>query len=301
MKVVGILRGGPSPRQSGLRPREGGTDDNYYSSIKEGGKIIAHIFENLKGHFRPLDMLVDRDGVWHISGRPISPSELSNKVDVVWNTIHPSFSEIMRGMGIPSIEAPAFGSTLKKSGEMLREHMKQVGVKMPRTVLLPLYQEDFDLPPPRLRQGAADPKKQYAKNKAREVYEKFSSPWIVKSFTPENSMAIHLAKTLPELERAIEDGVNHGDSPDVKPGSSILINQNRDILVEEFIGGKAGALHSLSGFRNEDVYVFPPGGFSEEEKEKLIELAENLHRHIGAPHYLKTDFILHPRGVIYVT
>jgi D-alanine-D-alanine ligase-like ATP-grasp enzyme len=260
MKKVGILRGG---------------DDEYYnSSLKEGSHLFSHIYEKLSGKYQPVDIFVDRSGLWHLKGMPVTPEELVHKVDVVWNTSHPSFSEIFRSLAIPHITTPAFALNLGKKREMLREHLKQIGINVPRSIVLPLYQKDFD-----------GPKEAYAKKKAMEIFEKFSSPWVVKSYTEEKNMAIHLAKTFPELVRAIEDGIAHGKS----------------ILVEEFVSGKASALHTLSDFRKDEVYVFPPKDSAKEEKEKLVNLARELHKHLGVEHYLKADFVLHPRMGIYIT
>ena len=147
---------------------------------------------------------------------------------------------------------------------------------MPRSVIIPVYQKDFD-----------GPREKYALKKAQEIHSKFGAPWIVKSFAEDANMGIHLAKTFPELEEAIEDGVRHKQS----------------IVVEEFIIGKPGVFHSVSGFRGQDVYVFPQGQesiFSEGEREKIAALARNLHRHLSAGHYLKSDFLLTPKQKIYL-
>jgi D-alanine-D-alanine ligase len=142
---------------------------------------------------------------------------------------------------------------------------------------LPLYQKDFD-----------GPRENYVARKAKEVFEKFSSPWIVKSFTENTNMGIHLAKTFPELVDSIEDGVKH----------------ERSILVEEFIAGKVASVHSVPMFRGEDLYTFPLGNsfgiFSAEEKETLSKTAKDLYKHIGAKYYLKSDFVLTPRGKVYL-
>ena len=51
--------------------------------------------------------------------------------------------------------------------------MKSVGVQMPRSMVLPVYQKDFD-----------GPRERYAIKKAKEVHEKFGAPWMVKSLLP---------------------------------------------------------------------------------------------------------------------
>ncbi len=263
-KRLGILRGGAG--------------EDYNSSLRRGGDFILHITENLGDQYKVYDILIDRDYVWHLGGVPINPGDLVSKIDVVWNMSHPSFSNILESLGIPNIGASAFSHSLKTSRDMLAEHMKSINVAIPRHIVLPVYQKDFD-----------GPREKYPIKKAKEVFEKFSSPWIVKSFTPDTSMAIHLAKTFPELVNAIEDGVQH----------------KKSIVVEEFIAGKVASIHSVPNFRNEDVYVFPLGNsfglFSHDEKEKLINLTKDLHNHIGAEHYLQSNFVMNPRGKVYLS
>lgn len=262
-KRIGILRGGEGK--------------HYTSSLQKGGEIISHIFENLSDKYKTSDILIDKENNWHLNGLPINPPDLIHKLDLVWNTAHPSFSVILDNFAIPNIGHGSFPLALENSREMLREHLKKINLPMPRSIILPFYQEDFD-----------GPRERYAIKKAKEVFEKFPAPWIVKSFTPDSNMGIHLAKTFGELAQAIEDGANHGQS----------------ILVEEFIAGKVASLHSVPMFRGEDVYTFPLGNtfgnFSVEEKEKLTDLVKSLHQHLGAKHYLKSDFILTPRGKVFL-
>ncbi|OGI58371.1 hypothetical protein A3F19_01125 [Candidatus Nomurabacteria bacterium RIFCSPHIGHO2_12_FULL_37_29] len=273
IKRVGVLRGG--------------TGKNYGFSLKKGGDIISHIFDNLSDKYKPVDILIDKDHIWHCHGVPISPSDLMHKIDIIWNVSHPSLSNILESLSIPNIGHDSFLGTLINNRDMLKKHIKTIGVNMPRHIVLPLYQKDFD--------GLRE---KYAIKKAKEIFEKFGSPWIVKSFTPDSSMGIHLAKTFGELVGAIEDGVNH----------------EKSILVEEFISGKNVSIHSVCGFRGEDVYVFPiypdrphynlpinRASFSAEEKDKFIQTARDLYKHLGAEHYLQSSFVLHPKRGIFVT
>lgn len=228
---VGILRGGAG--------------EHYASSLKRGGEIITHIFENLSDKYKPVDILIDKKGVWHFSGVPIRPADLIHKIDVIWDASHSNFSTILDNISIPNIGISHFSHTLENNKEMLREHMRNIEIDMPRSIVSP--------------------------KTAREVFEKFSAPWRVGD---------KLVKTFPELVETIGNGQN--------------------ILVEEFIYGKTASIHSIANFRSEDVYVFPPGNFMLAEKEKLVKLAKNLHKHIGAKHYLKSGFVLSPRGKIYL-
>ncbi|MFH1201127.1 MAG: hypothetical protein V1484_02245 [bacterium] len=255
-KRVGILRGGAGK--------------NYNSSLKHGGEIISHIFENLSDKYKTFDILIDKDYIWHFNGVPIDPGDLVYKIDVVWNTTHPSFSNILDNLAIPNIGNSSFSHALENSKEMLQEHMKQIGVQMPRSYTIKKALGHSPM------------------GEAKEVFEKFPAPWIVKSFTEDSNIGIHLAKTFNELVGSIEDGVKH----------------EKSILVEEFISGKVVSVHSVPQFRGKDIYIFPLGNsfgdFSIAEKEKLTNLVKDLHKHIGAKQYLKSDFVLTPRGKVYL-
>lgn len=255
----------------------GGSGDHYESSLKRGSEIISFLLEKFRHKYKPFDIFIDKENKWHLSGIPINPSQLLYKVDLVWNLSHQRFSNILESFSIKTVGIPAFSPFFDLDREKFREKIKKEGIKMPRHIILPVYQSDID--------GSA---RTFAEKKAREVFEKFSAPWIVKSYNPDMNQGIHLAKTFPELVRAILDGAAHRDST----------------LVEEFIPGKVGSLHTIPHFRGEKIYSFPFGNsfgsFSAAEREKLIETAKNLREKLGVSHYLKSDFILGKKGEVFL-
>src|SRR3989344_7235530 len=125
-KRVGILRGG--------------TGEHYHSSLQKGGDIISYLRENLSHKYAPVDILIDKDYIWHYAGKPVSPSDLAHKVDVVWNTSHPSFSNILNSLSIPNIGTSSFLGALQSNRDMLNGYVKNIGLNMPRHIVLPLYQ-----------------------------------------------------------------------------------------------------------------------------------------------------------------
>jgi D-alanine-D-alanine ligase-like ATP-grasp enzyme len=236
-KRIGILRGG--------------LGKHYASSIKKGGEIILHISENLGDKYKVTDILIDKAGKWHENGKPIKPVDLAHKIDIAWNLAGPEVSVTLGSLAIPNIGQKIFA--FQNSKEMLREHIKQIGLLMPQFIISP-------------------------KN-AREVFEKFGAPWIVKFLNE-----IKIVKTFDELAE--------------------MINGKENAIVEEFIGGKIASIHSVPMFRGENIYTFPLGNsfgiFSAEEKDKLTSLAKTLHIHLDAKHYLKSDFLLTPHGKVYL-
>jgi D-alanine-D-alanine ligase-like ATP-grasp enzyme len=259
-KRVGILRGG--------------NKENYADSLRVGGELILHIHENLSDKWKPVDILIDTDGIWHADGLPVKPAELVNKVDLVWNTSHPNFSVILKSFDIPNIGVDAFLFLLRDNRSILQEHMKEIGLKMPRHFVIPAYQPDFD--------GFHD---KFILKKAKEVHEKFSPPWVIKSLTNDSDIGIHVANTYQELIDAIEDIVNH----------------DKSILVEEFIIGKEVSMHSVRGFRGQEIYNLPAvGNFSIVEKDNLNQISKNIHKHINISNYLNSNFVLHPKRGIFL-
>lgn len=234
---VGILRGG--------------TGDHHIISVRRGGDLISHIFENLSDKYKTVDIFIDKNGNWHANGLPIVPADLVRKVDIIWNiSEHPNSSVILDNFSIPNVGRGHFLKVLENNNNMLRKYMKEIRVQVPRSIISP-------------------------KN-AREVFEKFSAPWVVKI-----NNEIELVKTFNELAEIIKD--------------------KNTVIVEEFIAGKPSTVHSISGFRGEDIYVLPPQNFSTDEKEKIVAFAKGLHKHLATEHYLKSDFVLHPKRGFFLT
>ena len=270
-KRVGVLRGG--------------TSGNYEASLQDGGDLIVYIFENLSDKWKPIDIFIDRDEVWHLQGVPIKPIELQQKVDVVWDTTKSNASVILEQLGIKRIGVNSFSSLLQSNRPLLEEYLKVVGVNMPKSIILPSFQKDFD-----------GPKEQYAFKKAQEVFEKFASPWIVRHYPIDTNTAIRVAKTFTELIDVIEEGMLH----------------NSSILIEELIPGKIASIHSVKDFREKDIYSLPlivvnngnptlSENFSDEEKNKILNTIDNIYKHLGATHYLNSNFVLNPTRGMYLT
>ncbi len=261
---VGIIKGG---------------DENYEFSIKKGGEIFSHIFENLSSKWKPLDIFIDKKGNWHLSGIPIDPKSLRDKVDVVWNLAHPAFSAFLKDLSIPVIGPDSFSHYLKHNRKILEKHLKNAGFKMPKSIIFPAYQKDFD-----------GPENEYAILKAKEVHGKFGAPWIVRTYIKNDDMGIHVAKTFPELVEAIKNGLKTKES----------------ILVEELISGRPVSVHLVKGFRGKEKYVFPisigkKSFLNADEKEKIIQLVNKLHSYLNSEYYFNAHFLVASRDKIYVT
>ena len=257
---VGILRGGQ--------------DDWHDASLREGSELLTFVLENMYPKWRPLDIYVDKEGVWHLQGKPIVPSDLMQKVDLVWNSASPEYTNILRALSIPTVGKEAFMELIKHPVHF-SEFAKQTGIKTIRRIIVPVYQPDID--------GAPEA---YAAKKAKEIWQKFPAPWIVRSYNTDHNVAARVAKTFPELLEAMMVLIIRGDS----------------MLVEELIPGKVVCVHVLPGFRNQSVYHFPISALyrlSLEEKKAVSNTINQITLQVTTS-YVKIDMVIHPRIGIHI-
>ncbi len=253
---IGILRGG---------------EENYEDSINKGGKYFLHIFEKMPDH-KPVDIFIDKNNAWHLSGLPTNPSQIFREVDMVYNVAHPSFGKMLENFGIKVVGPSSFSFGLAHQRPLLQNYLKQIGVNMPRTILLPAFQKDIDVD-----------LENYINKKSREVFEKFGAPYIVRALNHSKMVGIHVARTYPELINSVRDVLSHGESA----------------LIEEMISGKVFSAHTISNFKNENIYALPLSGYKHKEKDNILEIAKKLHEHLDAGPYLKSDFVIHPKRGIF--
>ena len=251
VKRLGVIRGGK---------------DHYETSIREGAELISHILSHLSSSWKAVDIFIDREGRWHAGGLPVKPENVFGKADIFWDTTRSDAYVTLTDAPIAHVSG-GFSSFSHESRDMLAEHLKDKGIKIPRHIFLPAYQKDFD-----------GPIETYAVRKAREVLEKFPPPWRMRLFPGDPRAGALLVKTLPELVNAIIDGSEYGGS----------------VLVEEFVGGKNFSAHSVLGFRGKDVYIFPTD-------ERIAVLARNLHEYVPAAYYVNASFVVHPKNGAYLS
>jgi D-alanine--D-alanine ligase len=292
MIKVGVIRGGVS--------------DEYEVSLKTGANVLSHLRSDKLNHkYKAIDIYLDKEGVFHVGGVPASLAKISNLVDVAFNALHGDYGEDgklvqeLEQWGIPYTGSGAFPSAVGYNKALAKEQFARLGIKTPKHMLYPAYQEDFD-----------GDRESYALRKAKEVWEKLPPPWIVKPLSSGSSMGVHVCKTYPELVRAFEMGTT----------------QKVSVLVEEMIEGKEATVGVIDQFRGKDFYALPPieirvpktktffdydakytgisqeicpGNFKEEEKRELERLASLIHKGLNLSHYSRSDFIVHPRKGIY--
>jgi len=291
MIKVGVIRGGIS--------------GEYEVSLKTGSNVLSHLRgDRLKNLYKPIDIFIDKDGIWHINGKPVSISDVFHSVDVVFNALHGNFGEdgkvqqILDQWKIPYTGSSAFASALGYNKILTKEQFLLLGIKTPNYLVLPKYE---------INDGDID---YYSSKISKQIHDKLSPPWIIKPISGGSSIGIIVCRTYPDLVNAFLNGVNI----------------ETDVLVEELIDGKEATVGVIDNFRNQKVYVLPPteinipknksffdfeskyngfseeicpGNFTNEEKRELERLATLIHTGLNLDHYSRSDFIIHPKKGIY--
>ena len=292
MIKVGVIRGGVS--------------SEYEVSLKTGSNVLSHLRgEKLSSIYKPIDILIDKEGVWHIGGKPVSIEDVFNSVDVIFNALHGDFGEdgkvqqMLDMWKIPYTGSTAFASALGYNKALAKEQFISLGIKTPDYLIIPKYKEDTN--------GELEI---YSRKIAKSIHDKLSPPWIVKPLSGGSSVGMRMCKTYPELLNAFLDG----------------INMEVDVIVEEVILGKEATVGVVDNFRNKKLYVLPsveiripktksffdfeakyegvseevcPGNFTRKEKDELERLASLIHTGLNLSHYSRSDFIIHPKKGIY--
>lgn len=273
----------------------GGLSNEYDVSLLSG----AHVLEVLSENYRPLDIFISQDGLWHLNGIEKRPEQILKNIDVAWIALHGHFGEdgkiqdILTQHGVPFNGSLKYPSSLAMNKFLTKEHLKQIGIKTPTYSLV---RQTDDL-----------------KEKAKEIFNSIPAPHIVKPVRGGSSLGIKVTSTYKELYSALYD----------------ILSERNDALVEELISGKEATVGVIDDFRNAQVYSLPPveiryggekknedffnfeskysgesheicpGNFSEKEKKEMEEISKIVHQHLGLRHYSRSDFIVSPKRGVY--
>jgi D-alanine-D-alanine ligase len=278
-KKVGVLRGGPS--------------SEYEVSLKTGKSVM----DSLADRYEVLDIFIDKDGVWHYQGVVTKPEKIFKKVDVIFNALHGAYGEdgtvqkLLDYFNIPYTGSTALSSAVGMNKVLSKKVYSNYKLKTPLHTLVS--------------------KKEDLKKAVTAIFKSFPMPVVVKPVSGGSSVGTSIAKTLVDLERAVEDALKYSDQA----------------LIEEFIAGKEATCGVVDKFRNEEIYsLLPveirkpvesaffdyqakyggkseeicPGNFTAEEKKVIQAMAREAHKALGLRHYSRSDFIIHPRRGIYI-
>jgi D-alanine-D-alanine ligase len=269
----------------------GGLGHEYEISLMTGANVLRNI---PRDKYEAYDVLIDKDGVWHINGFPVTPERISHSLDVVFNSLHGEHGEdgkvqqVLGSYGIPYTGSRPFASAVGMNKALAKQYFTDAGIKTPHGMVV--RREDDHV--------AA----------ALNVFRKIPPPYVVKPLTAGSSIGLSLTRTFDGLVAAIKYALNYSEG----------------VLVEEYIKGKEVTCGVVDGMEHNSIHatepvevVLPSGAdvfdyglkygdsakkvcpaeLSSSERDILQALAVRAHRGIGMRHYSATDFIVSPRGI----
>src|SRR3989344_3833242 len=156
--TVGVLRGGPS--------------SEYDVSLKSGGAVLR----NLPAHYKPVDILIDKNGVWHRGGGPFSPQRIIRHIDVIFNALHGYYGEdgkvqnLLDSLLIPYTGSSSLASALGMNKALAKENFRRRGIKTPYAVILK--------------------RQSFGEDKALQLWRSMPQPSIIKPVSGGSSLGV---------------------------------------------------------------------------------------------------------------
>lgn len=264
----------------------------YDVSLNTGRNVLGA----LEGRYKTKDILITKDGAWHMDGLPILPEKITGSIDVAFNALHGEYGEdgkvqqVLDNLSVPYTGSGSWASAVAMNKTLTKEYFKRHGIRTPVGMAIKKTPDmNFD-------------------SVAGEVFQKISPNWFVKPNTGGSSVGTSFCRTRGELEKGIETAFNFSDS----------------VLVEECIKGREATCGVVDNFRDKRHYsLLPieiikpeskeffdyeckydgstqeicPGNFTKEESREIQEIAVKIHKALGLRHYSRSDFIVTKRGV----
>jgi D-alanine-D-alanine ligase len=273
---IGVVRGGPS--------------SEYEVSLKTGGNVLKFLPSKYKG----VDILITRNGEWHLNGVPMLPQRIFRSVDVLFNAMHGEFGEdgkvqqIFERHNIFYTGSGVLASCLAMNKAMSRKLFFNAGIKIPKAFIVE--------------------KEKPLEKAVLGVFRIFSPPWIIKPSSRGSSVGVKIINNFYDLMPGIAEAFEYGNK----------------VLVEEYIFGREATCGILENFRKERYYALPPveiipsqkskffdynakyngstreicpAMFDIDTKRKIEYLAKKAHKILGCKAYSRSDFIISRRGI----
>lgn len=272
----------------------GGVGDEHDVSLQTGLTVLRHLE---RSPYRPLDVYIDRAGVWFVRGVPMMPLRALSGVDVVFNGLHGQYGEDggvqreLERLAIPFTGSASFPSSVAMNKVLTKEMLQRHGIRTPRSVVLTVG--------PGLETAIV------------EVFRTFPQPSIIKPATSGSSVGVTLARSFAEFTEGIKKAFGHA----------------RTVVVEEYIRGREATVGVIDHLRGKTTYNLPPveivipgkdrwydydskrngsaiercpAPFTRSQIEELERSAKEVHEALGLRHYSRSDFMVTPKGSYFL-
>lgn len=266
MKVL-VLRGGPS--------------NQYELSLESGLAALRNL--GAKHHIS--EVFIDRQGVWHQAGVPVSKEEVLRHADVVVNALHGPYGEDgkvqseLEHFKVPYTGARPFAAATSMNKILTKDYLSEAGLPVVGHVYI---ENDNDLD-----------------NQLNLAFPKEFDSVVVKAIDGGDSLGVVVVDNVLDLRHATLLNLAHG----------------RGVLVEPYLHGQELKCAVVEGFRDHGMYkllpieiekvglekiYYPyrdsyryhvPARLSQSQKQEVMDLAARAHQVLGLGDYSMTDII----------
>ena len=278
---VGVLRGGPS--------------SEYDVSLKTGACVLKHLPE----HYTGRDVLLSKEGTWHLDGDPLGHERVFDAVDVIFNALHGEYGEdgkvqqFLQKHGVRYTGTGPYGSALAMNKILSKKAIENVGVRTSPWMVGDISQHD-------------------TQEIARAAHRKLSPPWVIKEPTGGSSIGVYIVRTADELLHRLE---------------RVFLGGTEKVLIEQYVMGREATCGIIDQFRGTKRYILPvieivpptertffdyeckydgstkeicPARFTKEEKQAIEKAALASYEALGLSDYARIDFILTKSGPYFL-
>ena len=274
----------------------GGPSSEHEVSLKTGKNVLRELADK----YDVIDIVIDKQGVWHIQGLPVDPIKAIKMADLVFNALHGEYGEdgkvqqLLENLQAKFTGSGSLGSALAMNKVRAKEIFQKNGLKTPLHKVLSKPESDEGL-----------------ELQALLIFRNFTMPVVLKPVDRGSSIGISVVSDFDTLKVVM----------------GRLYEMYPQILVEEYIIGKEATVGVIEKFRNQDLYsLLPteielpkqknlfdyetkysgtatertPGNFNSDEREALQKIAKIAHEALGLRQYSRSDFVVHPKRGIYL-
>lgn len=274
---VGVLRGGVS--------------SEYEVSLQTGETVLSALPTD---KYKTLDILITKDGQWHLNGFSANPAQVINSVDVIFNALHGQYGEdgkvqqIFEMFKIPYTGSAVVPSAISMNKGLAKHCFGFHNTKTPKSKTIKI-----------------------GDNVSAEIsalLDTLPPPYIVKPISGGSSVLMVVARNFDELLRAINN----------------ILETNQVALVEEYIQGREVTCAIVDSLEKPKLFPLPlleiitpdndeifsydtrykgeatqmsPANIEKNIAEQIRQIAMDMYKKIGLRHYATADFIVSPSGI----
>ena len=248
----------------------GGPSHAYDDSMKTGAYVLS-LLREFPETYEPLDIFISRDGEWHSGGLSYNPHESLRHTDVVWNALHGPYGEDGQVQSLlESLQVPFTGSGTVPAAMALNKGLAKELYRR-HSLLTPawsLVSEDS-----------------FSDDQLIEIFRTHLHPVIVKPANGARGLGVKLVHTFQELKDAVLATFGH----------------SKKVLVEDLIKGLEVTCVVIEKAKGQELYApVPVGRATPAQNQEIEAMAKKAHEILGLRHYSGSDFIITPRGKIYL-